>query len=144
MTREERCKKVSEAVENIAFEGTCLEVRPYGSGHINDTFLVVTQKPDGATQKWILQRINHEIFTNPKELMDNISSVTAYLKKEIERNGGDPLRETLTIIPALDGGAYYCDSNGSYWRGYAFIQDATTYDMATPPFSLPETKAGNA
>lgn len=35
--------------------------------------------------------------------MDNVSSVTAYLKKEIERNGGDPLRETLTIVPALDG-----------------------------------------
>ena len=132
MTREERCEKVREAVENIQFEGACLEVRPYGSGHINDTFLVVTQKPGDAIQNWILQRINHEIFTNPKELMDNISSVTAYLKKEIERNGGDPLRETLTIIPALDGGAYYRDSNGSYWRGYAFIQDAITYDMATP------------
>ncbi len=132
MTREERCQKVREAVENIQFEGTCLEVRPYGSGHINDTFLVVTQKSEGTEEKWILQRINHEIFTNPKELMDNVSSVTAYLKKEIERNGGDPLRETLTIVPALDGSAYYRDSNGSYWRGYVFIQDAMTYDAATP------------
>ena len=60
MTREERCQKVREAVENIQFEGTCLEVRPYGSGHINDTFLVVTQKSEGTEEKWILQRINHD------------------------------------------------------------------------------------
>lgn len=132
MTREERCGQIREAIDNIQFGGPCLEIGPYGSGHINDTFLVATQGQDGEARKWILQRINHEIFTNPRELMDNIMAVTTYLKGEIQKNGGDPLRETLTIVPSRDGGAYYRDSIGSYWRGYVFIQDAATYDMATP------------
>ena len=70
------------------------DIEPYGNGHINDTFLV-------TPKKYILQRINISIFKNPDELMDNIENVTAFLKKKIIAAGGNPERETLTVIPSV-------------------------------------------
>ena len=57
-------------------------------------------------------------------MMDNIKAVTEHIKKKVQ----DPLRETLTVIPAKDGKSYFVDSKGDYWRGYVFVVDATSYD----------------
>ena len=38
---------------------------PYGSGHINDTYCAVFDQ-GGARVRYILQRINHNIFKNPR------------------------------------------------------------------------------
>lgn len=81
----------------------------------------------------ILQRVNQEIFTNPVELMRNIEGVTTYLKKIIKKNGGDPERETLNLIPAKDEKYYFVDSKGEYWRSYKYITDATSYDLVENP-----------
>ena len=68
--------------------GTEIKLRRYGSGHINDTFLAETGKPeDGA---FILQRINQEVFQNPEALMNNIRGVTEYLKAAVERKAAIP------------------------------------------------------
>lgn len=47
--------------------------------------------------------------------------------------GGDPERETLNVIPALDQKPYYVDSTGEYWRAYRFITDATSFDRVERP-----------
>ena len=33
-------RQIDEAIANFRFEGTLIEQRPYGNGHINDTFLL--------------------------------------------------------------------------------------------------------
>ena len=58
-------------------------------GHINDTFLV----EDGG--QFVLQRINHYVFPSPRDIMENIAGVTAFLREKIRDRGGDPDRETL-------------------------------------------------
>jgi len=122
---------IREAAENIAFGGALLRYAPYGSGHINDTFLVF-YGDKGRTSRYILQRINTDVF-EPKALMENINGVTSYLRREIEARGGDYTRETLNVIPAVDGKPYYLDSKGGAWRGYLFIEDATTFDTVKDP-----------
>lgn len=133
MTREELCAKRQEALENISFQGELVSCEPYGSGHINDTFLAVFRQTDGSSVKYILQRMNHEIFTKPAELMENILNVTAFLGKKIKARGGDDSRETMTVIPAKDGKPYFKDSIGSWWRGYAFINDTVSLDTVEKP-----------
>jgi hypothetical protein len=81
----------------------------------------------------ILQRMNKDVFSNPERLMENILGVTSFLRKKIIETGGDPDRETLNVIPALDGKPYYQDSEGDYWRSYVFITDATSYDQVEVP-----------
>ena len=61
--------------------------------------------------------------------MENVSGVTAWLKKKIQENGGDVERETLNLVMTKDGLPYYVDEDGEYWRVYLFIEDATCYDM---------------
>ena len=121
-----------EAVQNYSLPGMLIEERPYGSGHINETFLL-TFDVEGKKLNVILQRMNTEIFTKPEELMENILGVTSYLREKIIANGGDPDRETLNVIKTAEGKPFYVDSENNYWRAYKFITDATSYDAVESP-----------
>lgn len=133
MDRTTSCSKVDEAIANIQFNGELVEKKLFGSGHINDTFLATFRQEDGHTHKCILQRMNHKVFQKPDELMENIWSITEYLKRKIIEQGGDPQRETLSVIPTKDGKSYYRDSIGCYWRGFQFIEDAVSFDRVEKP-----------
>lgn len=132
MTREEYCARRLEALAQFRTEGEVISCERYGNGHINDTFLVVCRTA-GGQKRYILQRINHEIFKQPETLMVNIERVTDFISKEIERQGGDPERETLHVIRTKDNRSYLCDSIGSYWRMYAFIENTESYDQVSRP-----------
>ena len=83
--------------ENFDVAGSFVSATPYGSGHINDTKLVVLNN-GGVKTNYILQKINTNVFKDPVALMNNFASVTAYLAKSIEKAGGDSKRETLNVI----------------------------------------------
>lgn len=100
-----------------------VDVEPYGSGLINKTYLIESQP------SYILQRINTDIFKEPEALMENIHNVTEFLRKKITEEGGNPDRETITIIPTTDGKSYYKADEGVYFRVYKFIEDSCSYDM---------------
>lgn len=108
-----------EAAGAFAFGMPTGEIERYGAGHINDTFAVWAA---GRSRRWILQRINTDTFTDPAGLMENITGVTAYLRRQILARGGDPERETLNVIPTLDGKPYYTDTEGGAWRAYIFVE----------------------
>jgi hypothetical protein len=127
MTREEQCVMIKEAIENIDYEGTYLDHVPYGNGHINDTFLLRFTEDNGSITRYILQRMNHETFKSPEQLMENIFGVTRFLRSKIEESHGDVTRETLNIIRTKAGHSFYKDRIGSYWRGYLFIENADCY-----------------
>ena len=126
-------RQKDEAIANFRFEGVLIDERPYGSGHINDTFLLTFDISGMGLLRVILQRMNKEIFTQPEELMENVLGVTSYLRKKIIENGGDPERETLNIIRTVANRPYYVDSQGDYWRCYKFIDGATSYDQVEKP-----------
>ncbi len=105
-------------------------IDPYGNGHINDTYLC-----DNAP-RYILQRINHNVFASPENLMENIANVTKFLKEKIKEAGGNPDRETLTVIPTIDGKNYYKDENGNYFRMYIYIEDSMSFDTVEDPIQL--------
>ena len=128
--KEEICRKVAE---NFQFAGKITKMSPYGSGHINDTFMLTCELEDGSNKHYILQRMNDDIFRNPKELMENVVNVTTFLRKKIIAAGGDPERETLNIILTKDGASYLQDEAGDYWRSYVFIDDATCFDLVEKP-----------
>lgn len=132
MTREEACAKRGEAMAAFAFCGEPAGCTPYGSGHINDTFLLQAETPDGACP-YILQRINHSVYRDPEAVMENIVGVTAFLREKITAAGGDPMRETMNLVPLKTGGFLFRDSIGSYWRAYTFVSDAVSLDRAESP-----------
>lgn len=106
-------------------KGTVSEITPLGEGFINDTFVI---KTEGDDPNYILQRKNHKIFPDVPGMMDNIKAVTDHIKSKV----ADPLRETLTVIPAKDGKLYVQDGE-NFWAVCLFINGTTTYDRADSP-----------
>lgn len=130
---------VKEIATKFQFTGEFISAKPFGEGHINSTF-VLNYSDNGISNKYILQEINTDIFTRPDILSKNIRLVTSYLKEQIEKQNGDPLRETLTLIPTLDGTDFYTVDAKSY-RAYHFISNAVCYQEATPALFYESAKA---
>lgn len=66
-----------------------ISAKPYGNGHINDTYCVTFASAQGNT-RLIIQRVNRYVFKQPEDVIANIEKVTDYLRGVIEREGGDP------------------------------------------------------
>lgn len=116
--------------KQFKIDGTFIDAAPYGSGHINETYAARFRTAKGVV-RYIIQKINHKIFLKPDELMDNVVRVTAHLFGKIRAKGGDPLRESLCVMPALDGRTFYRSPEGEWWRIYVFIEGAKTHDVVS-------------
>lgn len=119
--------------ERFAIEGEIGSIEAHGNGHINDTFLVTCRLAEGKTRRYILQRMNQEVFKNPKELMENVTGVTTFLQNKIRENGGDPEREALNVILLKDGGSYWQEEDNTFWRVYRFVEGADSLDVVERP-----------
>jgi hypothetical protein len=106
--------------------GEYLGAEPFGSGHINDTYRA-TFNLGGTVVRYLLQRINHQIFKNPPALMENVQRVTEHIRGKLNFRG-DASRRVLTIIPTHDGQMLHHDAEGNYWRTYVYIERARTFD----------------
>ena len=113
--------------------GEVLSATPYGSGHINDTYQV-EMKPVGGPRRYVLQRINHNVFRRPDELMANVERVCAHAFAKLKQAGDpDAERRTLRLIPTRAGKAWHIDPAGNRWRCYHFIEGATGHDVVRSP-----------
>ena len=119
-------------IDKFAIEGKVLGAERYGSGHINETKYVEVEN-EGKIHKYILQKINKNVFKNPEQLMENYVAVTEYLRGVIKERGGDPDRETLNAIKTVDGKNCYMDEDGEYWRLILFVNDSLSYDKVERP-----------
>lgn len=105
-------------------DGVPQKADPFGSGHINDTFLITTDKG----YKYVLQRINTNVFTDPELLMNNYASVTSYIKSYIANEGGDPWRGTLNLIKT-NSGATWLNQGECCWRMTTYIDKTFTIQI---------------
>ena len=123
---------VLEVLSNYDLPATLLGAVRYGQGHINDTFCVLCQPQEGDCVRYILQGLSSAAFPHPDELMENFIGITSYLRDKIIAAGGDPLRETLSLVKTKDGKDFYTDSNGKVWRLTPFIENTDCFQSATP------------
>ena len=124
---------IRDVAHQFQITGRFLSAEPYGNGHINDTYAASFHQGE-HTQRYIHQRINHDIFKDPVSVMDNIQRITEHLRhKLIAQNAPDIDRQTLTLIPANNNQTYHQDETGNVWRTYVLIEDAQTYDVVESP-----------
>jgi len=115
-----------EVLELFALEGRFVSAAHYGSGHINDTFVVLQDIGAARPRRYVAQRINDRIFKNVPALMDNVRRVTAHLNAK-----AGPASRQLTLALSRAGEACARDSQGGWWRFYDFIEGAHTVDRVT-------------
>ena len=120
---------MNHIAEQFIIEGTVKEIVPLGNGLINDTYLVKTSEADN--DDYVLQRINHHIFTDVELLQHNIETVTRHLRSKLEAEGvSDIKRRVLHFIPTAEGKTYYFDGE-SYWRMSIYIANTLTVNEVT-------------
>ena len=102
-------------------DGIAIICTRFGSGHINETYLLVTNRP----RLYILQKLNGHVFKNIPALMENVISVTAHLR----RQSSDP-RASLALVPTVGGEMYLTTAEGEYWRMYEYVTDSICLDRA--------------
>lgn len=119
---------ISEIVANFNCNADTASLQSFGSGHINDTYFL--KNIDARGTNYLLQRINHHIFTNVPALTDNMCLVINHLKSKVSAT--DPAKadtEVMTLIPGRDGKYFYHDKHGDYWRMCYFLGNTKSYDV---------------
>lgn len=127
-------RALEDALYAFGFGPQCSYVKPFGEGHINETYAVYMPMEDGTEKPlYVLQRININVFKEPGQVMENIFGVTEFLRDVIRKEGGDPDRETLAYIKTKSGDTYFEDDKGQPWRCAIFITDSVCYQMVERP-----------
>lgn len=111
----------------FGISGELTNFSKFGNGNINGTYILEFDN-DGTAEKYILQKINTEVFKDPFKLMQNIIGVTEHIKKYYSDCGFDSSRRTLEFLQCDDGDYCFIDENEQCWRIYKFIDEAKTYE----------------
>lgn len=130
---------LNSVVKHFDLKGKIESIKPLGNGLINDTYIVRTE---GDAPDYVLQRINHNIFTDVDTLMTNIKEVTSHIRKKLEEAGEEDIdRKVLTFVPNNVDGKYYFFDGENYWRVMVFIPHAHTFEAVNPESSRNAGKA---
>ena len=123
---------MNDIIRRFPLEGTVIHHAPFGSGHINRTHLVVTNRP----RLYVLQEINSSIFRDVPGLMANFSAVCDHLR----RRDPDP-RHALTLIPTREGTTYHRTADGRYFRMMTYIPGGLCLNAPESPEDLRQAGA---
>ena len=111
----------AEIARKFPVDGDVVSVSQIKSGHINETYLVTTDKGS----RYILQWINRYVFPNVEAIMQNMSAISAFLR---ENHKGK--MAMISYIDTLDGHSYYDDGMGGAWRLYRFVPNSICLQRA--------------
>jgi Ser/Thr protein kinase RdoA (MazF antagonist) len=121
---------LTEMIHQFLIYGDFEGAAPFGSGHINDTF-VSRWNQAGIPVRYIHQRINSRIFLRPDQVMENIQRVSAHIGTKLKNAGmKDRSRRTMTVVPGRDGKPWVRDAEGGWWRTYLFIEATHAKEFA--------------
>jgi len=114
-------------VQHFQFDGGFTTAELITNGHIHSTYALFYKDLEKSQPKYILQEINTTVFRQPELVMENILKITDFLREAIQKAGGDPMRETLTLVPTVQGDYCHQTEAGDYWRAMLYIDGAQTY-----------------
>ena len=103
--------------------GNAVSAKTFGSGHINDTYKVVTE----TAVEYLLQRINHFVFKEPDKVVSNYVKVNNYLA------GNDQTDLIPSPIKTLEGEYMFGDQKIGYWRVFPFLSNYYTNEILRSP-----------
>lgn len=108
--------------------GQIVDVRPYGHGLINDTFVVSLDTGHRA----ILQRINRHVFPKPEQIMDNLRTLMDHIRRR-QTSNNTTARELQwpRLFSDRDGRDSVLDAHGGFWRAMGFVENTHTLETIT-------------
>jgi len=125
----ESTKHISEIGAHFAINGTFIEGKEIESGHINSTYLASYDVEGEGVVRYILQRINENVFKDPHAVIQNVSRVTRHINRKVLLEKQDAGGQTLNLYPGRDGKVSIEGPSGGVWRCYNYIEGCATYDV---------------
>ena len=125
-------ENLQKVLDSFALDRRAVSCELYGCGHINETYLAVTE----SGRRYILQKINDRTFRNVDALMENIRLVTEHLRTRTE-----PDEAVLTLIPTTDGKSWLKNADGC-WRVYDFVENSLCLQLPESPADFYESAVG--
>ena len=101
-------------------------MQSFGSGNINDTFLVSWQEIEAKS--FILQRINTNVFSEPKLVMQNMRIYADHVRDRFKKEPLDRRWEVPQVLLTEQGLDYWQTENGEFWRSLSFIAGSQSFD----------------
>ena len=120
-------KEIRAVCDEFGLQGEYRSFEVLTSGHINTTYKVYFFR-DGELKDYILQRVNTYVFRDPVSVMDNISSVTEFIRAKIKQKQATAKRNVLHYSTTKDGKYYYQPSKGEFWRCCRYIDDSVCFE----------------
>ncbi len=107
--------------------GKVADIREFGGGNINRTFLVT--RDSGRVKRFILQRVNTRVFPRPELVMLNMRVTTGHIRRRlgVVSPGAGRRWEVPRVIRANDGNDHWRDPEGSFWRAISFIECSQSF-----------------
>jgi hypothetical protein len=102
-------------------------IQAFGSGNINDTFLVTLDSP--SQQHFVLQRINTSVFRQPQLVMQNMCIFTEHIRNKLQHTPLNRPWEVPAVLLTKDAQDHCKDDDGSFWRAISFIEGSESFDI---------------
>lgn len=115
---------MQDVLKHFRLQGGVISCEPYGCGHINRTYLVVTD----SGKRYILQGLSTVAFKDIPGLMENVGAVTRHLARKVEDKRG-----CLHLVPTAEGADFYHDGAQGYWRVYDFVEGSLCLQAPETP-----------
>jgi Ser/Thr protein kinase RdoA (MazF antagonist) len=116
----------SFVAEQFAPYTQVINVHEFGNGNINDTYLVTIDTVLPEEKQFVLQRINTQVFKQPKLIMQNMRAFTEHMRRRARDEGHQ--WEMPRVIPACDGQDFYMDPEGNFWRAISYVHGARSFE----------------
>ena len=115
--------------EKFCFPSQITQIREYGQGNINHTYLVNLDDQ----QAFILQCINGQVFQQPELVMANMAILNEHLEQKLQNQPikDDERWEFPRIILTQDGANHHVCEAGNFWRVISFIDNSQCFDNIT-------------
>ena len=102
-------------------DGQVIGCTRYGNGHINETYLLTTNRE----QLYILQKLNGYVFHDLPGVMRNVAAVAEHIRRKVT-----PPQQALTLVPTVTGEPFLVAQDGTLWRMYEFISGGVCLEQA--------------
>ncbi len=120
-------------IKEFNLKGELVAVKTLCSGNINDTHIIYTES-NGVKRQYVVQRINHFVFSNPNKVAENICKVTDHIERKLcEKGESDIRRRVVKYYRKNDGSYYHVTPEGQHWRVMSCVYNATSIDFADIP-----------